>query len=145
MVIFGEARGEPLRTKIAIGDAIINRALHPGWWGRDLKSVILKPWQFSSFNGPETIPKLKPGQVDPNYAKLREPLKYESEWVWEACCVVAQMVYQRLSGQGQDTTEGANHYYDTSISAPKWADESKFTVALPAARKGHEVRFYRLT
>src|SRR5262245_33452767 len=64
MALFGEARGEPPQTREGIGHAIINRALHPSWWGRDLAEVILKPWQFSSFNGPEVIPGIRPNQID---------------------------------------------------------------------------------
>ena len=146
MALFGEARGQPAETRVGIGDAILNRALHPSWWGRNLKEVILKPWQFSSFNGPEVIQGITPDRTDPNYGKLREPLKYESPKVWEACCEAASAVYQRLTEVTRpDAVQGANHYYDTSIPAPRWADETKFVTALPAGRSGHEVRFYKLS
>ncbi|OGW17143.1 MAG: hypothetical protein A3G93_09555 [Nitrospinae bacterium RIFCSPLOWO2_12_FULL_45_22] len=145
MVLFGEARGEPPQTREGIGHAIINRALHPSWWGRNLKEVILKPWQFSSFNGPEVILVIKPHQVDPNYRKLREPLRYESPQVWGDCCNAAIEAYKRLTQATlPDLVKGANHYYDTSIPAPRWADPEKFVLALPASRRGHEVRFYKL-
>lgn len=145
MCLFGEARGQPAQTRNGIGHAIINRALHPAWWGKTLTGVILKAWQFSSFNGPETIPKIKPEHIDPNYQKLRDPLRYEAEWVWEHCCQSAELVYRRFQGeQIEDPVIGANHYYDTSIPAPTWADVKKLTVILPAGRKGHMVRFYRL-
>ncbi|MBM4288219.1 MAG: cell wall hydrolase [Deltaproteobacteria bacterium] len=58
MVLFGEARGEPSQTLQGIGHAIINRALKPGWWGRSLEEVILKPWQFSCFNKEQVVPVL---------------------------------------------------------------------------------------
>lgn len=134
MALFGEARGVPAKTRQAIGHVIINRALHPGWWGRTLKEVILKPRQFSCFN-PE----------DPNFPKLREPLKYEAPEVWDRCCRDALAVSKRLQQADlPDPVRGANHYYDTSIGPPSWADESKFVLALPGARPGHEIRFYRL-
>ncbi len=134
MALFGEARGVPSQTRKAIGNVIINRALHPGWWGRNLKEVILKPKQFSCFN-PD----------DPNYPKLRQPLQYESREVWERCCREALEVFKRLQEPTlPDPVRGANHYYDTSIAPPSWADPDKLVLALPSGRPGHEVRFYRL-
>ncbi|HAY21625.1 MAG TPA: hypothetical protein DCY27_05570 [Desulfobacterales bacterium] len=133
MALFGEARGVPKPTRQGIGHVMINRALHPGWWGRSLKEVILKPWQFSCFN-----------QNDPNYRKLRSPLQYETAEVWDNCCRDAIEVMARVNQPNlSDPVRGANHYYDTSIPSPNWADESKFVLALPA-RSGHEVRFYKL-
>jgi len=134
MALFGEARGVPRDTRQGIGNVIINRALHPGRWGHSLKEVILKPWQFSCFN-----------QNDANYRKLRNPLQYESPDVWARCCEDAMAVMERLSQPSlPDSVQGANHYYDTSIPSPNWADESRFVVALPSGRSGHEVRFYKL-
>ena len=134
MALFGEARGVPAKTRKAIGNVIINRALHPGWWGRNLKEVILKPRQFSCFN-PD----------DPNYQKLRNPLQYESRQVWERCCRDALEISKRLRNPTlPDPAQGANHYYDTSIAPPSWADPDKLVLVLPAGRPGHEVRFYRL-
>jgi N-acetylmuramoyl-L-alanine amidase len=34
----------------AVGHVVRNRADMPCWWGVDIQSVILKPWQFSSFD-----------------------------------------------------------------------------------------------
>jgi spore germination cell wall hydrolase CwlJ-like protein len=134
MVLFGEARGVPQVTRRGIGHVIINRALHPGWWGRTLAQVILKPAQFSCFN-----------QGDPNRRKLREPLRYEAPAVWDRCCEDAMEVYQRITQADlPDPVNGANHYYDTSIDPPGWADEDKFVLSLPGHGPGHEIRFYQL-
>src|SRR5258708_7124377 len=48
--VWGEARGEGVDGWVAVSWVIKNRAGHPGWWGRDLKSVCLKRAQFSSWN-----------------------------------------------------------------------------------------------
>jgi spore germination cell wall hydrolase CwlJ-like protein len=134
MALFGEARGVPKQTRQGIGHVIINRALNPGWWGHSLKEVILKPWQFSCFN-----------QNDPNRQKLRDPLRYEPSEVWRNCCEDAMEVFERLNQPNlPDPVMGANHYYDTSIPPPNWADEDNFVLALPSGRHGHEVRFYKL-
>ena len=46
-----EAEGEGLLGKRGVAHSAKNRADMPGWWGGpSLKSVILKPMQFSSFN-----------------------------------------------------------------------------------------------
>lgn len=135
MALFGEARGTPPETRKAIGHVIINRALHPGWWGTDLKGVILKPKQFSCFN-----------KDDPNRKKLLNPLKFEDRAVWERCCQDAVEVYQRYKQETSvvDPVKGANHYFDTSIPSPSWADEDKFVLELPSGRPGYGVRFYKL-
>jgi spore coat assembly protein SafA len=135
MALFGEARGTPAKTRKAIGHVIINRALHPGWWGKDLKGVILKPRQFSCFN-----------EDDVNRKKLLEPLEFENPEVWERCCQDAIEVYQRFKQETSivDPIKGANHYFDTSIPSPSWADDDKFVLELPSGRPGHGVRFYKL-
>src|ERR1700688_24001 len=33
-----------------VGHVVVNRVKNPGWWGVSIPTVILKPWQFSSFN-----------------------------------------------------------------------------------------------
>ena len=135
MALFGEARGEPPATRKAIGHVIINRALHPDWWGNGLKEVILKPRQFSCFN-----------DDDVNRRKLFNPLGSESMEVWARCCQDAIEVYQRLEPGTAvvDPVKGATHYFDTSIPSPNWAEEDKFVVELPSRRPGHGVRFYKL-
>ncbi len=50
LCIWAEARSQGLEGMQAVGSVILNRAARPGWWGKDVKSVILAPKQFSSFN-----------------------------------------------------------------------------------------------
>ena len=47
LCIWAEARNQGLDGMLAVGSVILNRASHPGWWGHDVKSVILAPKQFS--------------------------------------------------------------------------------------------------
>jgi spore germination cell wall hydrolase CwlJ-like protein len=124
MLIFGEARGEPKDGKTAVGWVAQNRALNPGWWGKDLRGVILKPWQFSCFN---------PG--DPNREKLFDPLKFESSEVWDECFLTAKGI---LEGEIPDNTENSDHYFDVSIKPPTWADPRKLV------KKIGRLVFYRL-
>ncbi len=124
MLIFGEARGEIKEAKIGVGSVVKNRAEHPGWWGKTLHDVILKPWQFSSFN-----------YNDPNRGKLLFPLKHESNEIWDECYLVSNGILNR---EIADNTQMSDHYFDDSIKPPKWADPKKKTVKIG------RLNFYRL-
>lgn len=104
MAIFGESRGEIMPAKIGVGSVIRNRVFHGGFgWG--WPGVILKPYQFSSFNS-----------NDPNSTKLMEPTKHEAPEVWEECYSAAELVFG--PGKTVDTTGGAVYYYSAPLYAP---------------------------
>lgn len=122
LAIYREARGESLYGKRAVGHVIKNRVLNPGWWGASYHSVILKPWQFSSFN-----------QNDPN-ADVWPP---ESATSWADSLAAASAV---LLGDEPDSTDGATYYHDTSMGWPNaWGKESDYVNTLNIGR----LRFYR--
>lgn len=102
-----EARGEPIEAKTAQAWTVRNRAMQSAWWGKDWCSVILKPFQYSSFN-----------RNDPNATKLPTP----EDSSWQDCLKVAEVVY---TGIGVDPTGGATHYYDKSLDnhPPLWATD----------------------
>ena len=119
---YREARGEPFDGKRGVCHVIANRAAKPGWWGRDVPSVILKPWQFSSFN-----------TTDPN--SLIWPL--DNDPAWTQCLAAAAGI---LVGQDPDLTSGATYYHDISIPFPKaWGAESGYVNTLIVGR----LKFYR--
>ncbi len=106
LVIWREARGEILAAKYGVAWVVMNRTKHPGWWGGpSTVSVILKPFQFSSFN-----------HNDPNATRWPSPL----DTSWEASLQIAADMY---AGQGQDPTSGAVYYFDRSLdnNPPVWA------------------------
>jgi N-acetylmuramoyl-L-alanine amidase len=111
LCIWREARGTKTEAKFAVGCSIRNRVNHPCWWGKDYRSVILKPWQYSSFN-----------EGDPNETQF----PFESELIWNVCLEIAQEV---MDGQA-DTTQGATSYFDKSLDShpPSWASALKHTV-----------------
>lgn len=118
-----EARGETLDAKIAQCWSVKNRVLKPSWWGHDWKTVILKPWQYSSFNA-----------NDPNSEKWPE----DGSEAEEQCIQIAESV---INGSIEDPTNGATNYYDTSIEFPKaWGSESEWENTLDI---GH-FRFWKL-
>jgi N-acetylmuramoyl-L-alanine amidase len=117
-----EARGESLDAKLAQAWTVRNRAMNPSWWGGpSYASVILKPYQFSSFN-----------HNDPNASKM--PTEEDSSWT--ECLTIANEVY---SGTGTDLTSGCSHYFDKSLDShpPSWAAEMVHVIDIG------NLRFYR--
>jgi hypothetical protein len=60
LTIYGEARGESREGRIAVGSVILERLRRGGWFGKSLRDVCLRPWQFSCF-----LPN------DPNFLTLK--------------------------------------------------------------------------
>lgn len=113
LCVWREARNQDYLGKIAVAWSIRNRVLKPGktWWGDDWEEVILKPYQFSSFN-----------PNDPNANKLPgDPTQDKS---WDASLQAATLAYMAT---GNDPTDGATHYYNPKVVAePAWAKTGKF-------------------
>ena len=120
LCIWREGRNQPFRAKRGIGWAVRNRVFHPtrSWWGSDWEDVILKPWQFSSFN-----------PTDPNAVKFPgDPHGRSVEAIaWRECLSAAEDVY---TSQVADPTGGATHYHTVGIEPPKWTQGAIFTVQL---------------
>lgn len=102
--IWGEARGEGAEGKIGVGCVVRNRVNTAPKYGRGWNGVILKPWQFSSFNA-----------NDPNRDKLLTPLAHGTEETWRACYAAAATVY---FGESPDVTNGAVFYFSRPLIAP---------------------------
>jgi N-acetylmuramoyl-L-alanine amidase len=115
LCIYRESRGETSAAKFAVGCSIRNRVNKPSWWGNSYRTVILKPWQYSSFN---------PG--DPNSTQFPT----ETELIWQVCLQIAEEV---MSGK-PDTTGGATSYYDKSLDShpPSWAAKMRHTCDIGA-------------
>ena len=109
LCLYGEARGESPVGKLAVAHVVLNRAARPGWWGKDVRSVVLKPQQFSCFNS-----------SDPNYSKLKQQVQ---NWSYDpACFCVAQLA---LLGLTIDPTGGATHYCTVNCNAT-WRSELEY-------------------
>jgi len=106
--LWGEARGESKAGREAVAAVVLNRVevatRHGGrfWWGNDVVSVCLKPWQFSCWN-----------VNDPNRAKLQAV--DEKNRVFAQCRRIADAA---LAGELADPTEGATHYHVEGLSPP---------------------------
>jgi len=123
--LYGEARGEELAGIEAVASVILNRVAFARsrgryWWGNDVKSVCLKPAQFSCWN-----------KADPNRKKLlalspRDP-------AYRLCKRIAK---RAVAGDLPDQTEGATHYHTHAVD-PFWARGH-----VPVAEIGNHL-FYR--
>lgn len=107
LCVWREARGEIVAAKYAVAFSIRNRVLHPSWWGDSWESVILKPFQYSSFNA-----------KDPNAVKFPVP----ADTSWQASVAAALAAFNSTC---PDPTEGSTHYFDRSLDAspPEWTVE----------------------
>jgi|SRR6516165_2267393 hypothetical protein len=108
LCVWRESRNQAPEGMFAVACSIRNRVEHPTWWGHDWATVILKPWQYSSFN-----------KNDPNEEKWPQDGSPEFLEVCHQCEAV-------MNGE-PDSTDGATNYYDTSITFPKaWGSESQW-------------------
>jgi len=121
LLIWGEARGEPVEGQIGVACVVRNRALRSG---HDWRAVMLAPFQFSCFNAD-----------DPNFPKIsraREllltgtPTPQLAQALWIANGVI--------DGTVMDNTRGAQNYLTTdllrSARAPRWSQHRPILVVL---------------
>lgn len=102
--IWGEARGDGRVGMTAVANVIVNRANNPRWWGQDISTCCLAPWQFSCWN-----------ENDPNLAKLESVTGADPQFV--TALAIAQ---EAVAGKLADTTLGADSYYAIGSSTPSW-------------------------
>lgn len=99
LCVWREARGEGMLGKRGVAHVITNRVQHGGY-GLGFHGVILKPYQFSSFNA-----------SDPNSSKF--PLDGEADWL--DCMDAAKAVTQTAE---EDFTKGSLFYFSPPLTAP---------------------------
>ena len=97
--IWGEARNQSLLGQQAIGCVVLNRAKLGGWWGHDIRSVCLKPYQFSSWN-----------DNDPNRPKMIALLDAD-------CQPMMDIAQDAIDGNLADVVNGADSYEVTGTNA----------------------------
>lgn len=112
LLIWSEARGEPVEGQVAVGHVVLNRRRRGGWYGNTVHEVILKPWQFSWFNPFTTGPAAEPSE-DWGSSLPAIPV------VGGDLLLLARNV---LAGNGPDPTGGATHFHATWMTVlPAWA------------------------
>ena len=113
-LIYGEARGEPVKGQLAVAWTVRNRVQRPSWWGKSWVEVILKPYQYSCWGFNE--------RGEPNWFRVFAHIKEASPM--QFC--IGVLVYQ---GHLIDPTQGATHYHTVTIR-PAWADKLRKTVTI---------------
>ena len=127
LCIYGEARGEPMASRLGCASVIMNRKKAGGWYGSTIRDVILKPKQFSCFNS-----------NDPNYIGLMAIASnwermYDKDKALRECFSIA---YAVVEGDMPDNVLGATHYKTIKCVA-SWAASMQLVATL-----GHH-EFYR--
>lgn len=112
--VWGEARSDGRPGMEAVACVVLNRAHNPRWWGHDILSVCLDPWQFSCWN-----------EGDPNLPKMRVVDGADPSFV-TALAVAADAVAGRLV----DATKGADSYYAVGTPAPSWIKRASSTCVI---------------
>lgn len=97
LCIYREARGEGMLGKQGVGCVVRNRIAANKFFGHDWRSVILKPYQFSSFNS-----------TDVNSVKWPD----DDEADWLDCLDAASQV---INGS-DDPTFGALYYFSPPLT-----------------------------
>ncbi|QXI55823.1 cell wall hydrolase [Pseudomonas alvandae] len=117
--LWGEARGEGFAGQVAVACVIRNRVndgKDRSWWGEGYADVCLKPYQFSCWN-----------KNDPNYPYLSGAKEIPPTQFAQAQRA-ADLV---ISGAEADITNGATHYYATTMpKPPAWIKDATQTFRL---------------
>lgn len=108
-LIYGEARGESTKGKIAVGNVVMNRVLSRGYPGDTIEEVITASGQFSGYSS-----SIKPSSA----CKYAARLVLERE-VW----VIPQNVYFFNSSRKDDGDWGSHDFY-TRIDGHAFYTES---------------------
>ena len=103
-VLQAEAGNQDLSGRLAVASVIQNRA-REGGYGEGLRGVLTKPGQFSPVN------------YYTGYARGEQGQNLEGVRPDKETYAVVDAV---LSGQYEDPTGGATHFYNPDISQPNW-------------------------
>jgi len=122
--VWGEARGESQQGRRAVAHVILNRRKfsqdfrmkygRSWWWGSTIKTICLKPWQFSCWN-----------ENDPNRKHLEE-LSLEDDETFREITELMVNVEDTV-----DHTHGATHYHASWMGKPfSWGDVIRYDTTI---------------
>lgn len=127
LCIWAEARNQGLEGMQAVGSVILNRASRPGWWGKDIKSVILKPYQFSCLN-----------EDDPQRSRMMQMAadfgaSLAKSELLRACWWIAKGLREAIAPDGKPAlgtnVGGATHYHTTAVN-PNWKSKMRMVTKI---------------
>ena len=107
LTLQAEAGGEGYDGMLAAGSVIANRAAS-GRFGEGISGVIMKPGQFSAWNG---VTGYAGGEGAIDMDKIRP-----NKQALKAADAI-------ISGDYTDVTGGATHYYNPNVASPAWGGE----------------------
>tara|TARA_R110002012_G_scaffold227044_1_gene399211 strand:- start:608 stop:1015 length:408 start_codon:yes stop_codon:yes gene_type:complete len=106
--MWGESRNQKIEGQIAVAHVINNRVKKRSWYGKTIKEVCLKDWQFSCWN-----------EDDPNRDKIIALNHGDREYLQ-----MVGIAYLITLGKIADNTYGSTHYHTKTIN-PKWVENNK--------------------
>lgn len=133
LTMYGEARGEPIEGRIAVGCVLRNRLHSPNRYGATLPDICWRRAQFSCWN-----------MNDPNSPVLWRLARsiasqiHITDPVLRECRFLADGI---VSTDIRDTTGGATHYYAPHGMKPAGSVPSWATGVTPVARIGNQLFF----
>ena len=104
LTLQAEAGGEGYDGMLAAGSVIANRAAS-GKYGEGISGVIMKPGQFSAWNGVT------------GYAGGEGAIDMDKVRPGKSALKAADAI---ISGDYTDVTGGATHYYNPNVASPAW-------------------------
>jgi hypothetical protein len=97
-----------------VASVVVNRSLAARWWGHDILTVCLAPWQFSSWN-PD----------DPNRPKLEAVTDADPEFA-----AALDIARRAVAGTLPDETGGADSYHALTMPLlPAWTNGATHTLS----------------
>lgn len=144
LTIWGEARGESVEARIAVGMVVKHRKNHPRRWPREWRKVCHQRWQFSCWQrsggagNHEAVMRWARYFV-PDDTQQQIPNKDEYPLVME-CLYLADGIMQDVL---IDSVRRADHYYSPLAMIPPDSEPSWARNRAPVAIVGGS-RFFRL-
>jgi len=119
MTLYGEARGQSLLDRLAVGAVIRERVLRPGWWGKDWQGVCTAPWQFTCWHSHDAAHQR-------NHERMVNAYRHDPDTFF-SCLLLAEYIVRFMTDRdvralfaADKPDEFPTHYHDRSLSgAPK--------------------------
>lgn len=116
--IWAEARSGGTEAMSHVASVVLNRAASPRWWGRDILTVCLRPWQFSCWNA-RTVGT----RPDHNYQAMCAVSADDPDFA-----AALEIAASAVAGTLADATGGADSYFADGIDPPAWTRGATHTL-----------------
>jgi spore germination cell wall hydrolase CwlJ-like protein len=119
LLVWREARNQTFQGMLAVAWSVRNRVMHSpaAWWGHTWAGVILKPYQYSSFNHDNPEVGLLP--VEP------------ADAVFAQCLMAAQRAYLNMNPELNPIGLATHYYAPKSVKTePEWRATATFVATI---------------